>query len=142
MKNTVITILLSIIIQVLFCFTAGKVYAQNTNRDKKKHTGFRADSGVYDSLGRDSTANTADTIRMGETDGRRLRLSTIQRQKFSFDGKNAGSDLFKPTLYTVPDTTMLKDSAYVKAFRIAAYKRAIKDGKQSRGNRFSVPLFP
>jgi hypothetical protein len=35
------------------------------------------------------------------------------------------SDHFKPTASTVSDTSLLKDSAYVKAFKMAAYKKTL-----------------
>ena len=122
---------------LLFCFSSGSLLAQNKNRDSIKREAFipdqfRPDSTIRDSLVRDSLAHIEDTDHMGKRDGRRLRLSKIQWQKFNHDMRNAGSDLFKPTLHTVSDTLLLKDSVYVHAFRIAAYYKALKDQDPGR----------
>ena len=119
------------LILLFLCFALGTVSAQNINRD----------SLIRDSINRDSTVDIAHTISMGKRDGNRFRLNKIQLQKFKHDMKNAGSDLFKPTLHTVSDTMLLKDSVYVNAFRMAAYNRAMKYGKQTVAGRVFLGVF-
>jgi hypothetical protein len=123
MKTTFILTLL------LICFASFNLTAQSINRDSLKRIAFTRDSIIQDSL-----ADVARIITMAKTDGRRLHLITPQRQKFIADKKNAGSDLFKPTLSTVSDTLMLNDSVYAKAFRMAAYKKAFGYRKRTAGH--------
>jgi hypothetical protein len=127
MKTTFILTLL------FFCFASVKLTAQSSNRDSLKRTAFSRDSIVQDSL-----TDVARIIAMAKTDGRRLRLSPAQRQKFNADKKNAGSDLFKPALNTVSDPLMLNDSVYAKAFRMAAYKKAFGYRKRTAGHYILV----
>ena len=112
---------------------AAGIQAQNINRDSLNRVAFSRDS-IY----RDSLADIDRTIYMANTDGRRLRLSPAQREKFNADKKNAGSDLFKPTLVTVSDTMKLRDSVYAKAFRTAAYQKALKYRKRTAGHYILV----
>jgi len=133
MKNTLKLTLLFMITLLPLCFTSGKLSAQNINRDSLKRVAFSRDS-IY----RDSLADIDRTIYMANTDGRRLRLSPAQREKFNADKKNAGSDLFKPTLVTVSDTMKLRDSVYAKAFRTAAYQKALKYRKRTAGHYILV----
>ena len=126
MKTTFLLIL-------LLCFASVKLTAQSINRDSLKRIAFSRDSIIQDSL-----AGVARIINMATTDGRRLRLSTAQRQKFNAEKKNAGSDLFKPALNTVSDTLMLSDSVYTKAFRTAAYKKAFGYRKRTTGHYILV----
>jgi hypothetical protein len=121
------------LIPLLFCFASVKLTAQSINRDSLKRIAFSRDSIIQDSL-----AAIARIITMAKTDGRRLRLSNAQRQKFNADKKNAGSDLFKPALNTVSDTLMLSDSVYAKAFRLAAYKKAFGYRKRTTGHYILV----
>jgi len=62
----------------------------------------------------------------GTADGRKLKLSKVEREKFKADKRNYNSDLFKPQARFVSDTTLLRDSSYVKSYRKAAYKSALK----------------
>ncbi|HZY36226.1 MAG TPA: hypothetical protein VFE53_06235 [Mucilaginibacter sp.] len=133
MKNTLLSALLFSITLFLLCFTGGQVCAQKVNRDSLRRIAFVRDSIMHDSL-----ADIARIITVAKTDGRRLHLSTAQRQKFNADNKNAGSDLFKPALSTVSDTLMLSDSVYAKAFRAAAYKKAFGYRKRTAGHYILV----
>jgi len=127
MKNTLTLIVLA------FCFAPGRLPAQNINRDSLKRKAFNRDS-----ITRDSIADVARITTIAKTDGRRLRLSTAQRQKFNADKKNVGSDLLKPRLNTVSDTLLLSDSVYVKAFRMAAYNKELKYRKRTTGHYILV----
>jgi hypothetical protein len=70
--------------------------------------------------------SSCDSItNLGAADGKKLRLSPIERKHFDADKRNNNSDLFKPGKGFVSDTSLLKDSAYVKAFRVAAYEKAV-----------------
>jgi hypothetical protein len=133
MKNTLLSALLFVITIFLLCFTGGQVCAQKVNSDSLRRMAF-----VRDSIMQDSLSVVARTITMAKTDGRRLRLTTAERQKFNNDKKNAGSDLFKPALSTVSDTLMLSDSVYAKAFRLAAYKKAFAYRKRTTGHYILV----
>jgi len=127
MKNTLMLTLF------LLCFVSVKLTAQSINRDSLKRIAFSRDSIIKDSL-----ADVARIITMAKTDGRRLHLSTTQREKFTADKKNPGSDLFKPALGTVSDPLMLNDSVYAKAFRTAAYKKAFAYRKRTAGHYILV----
>jgi hypothetical protein len=78
---------------------------------------FVSASLLAQTISRDSMINKATA------DGRTLRLTPTERQRFKAEGKDPGSDLFKPNTAIVSDASLLKDSVYVKAFRMAAYKR-------------------
>jgi len=116
-------IALSIITQCLLCLTAGKLSAQSISRDSLKRAAFSRDSLIQDSI-----ADVARTINLAKMDGRRLRLSARQKKLFNADKQNSSSDLFKPRPGLVSDTALLKDSVYVKAFRMAGYRKAFGDG--------------
>jgi len=113
MKNTLLLILL------LLGFAAGRLSAQNINRDS-----LMRDSIGRDSIIRDSIMNIPKIISLGKMAGRRLRLSPAQREQFLSAKKNARSDLFKPRASIVSDVTLLNDSVYVTAFRMAAWQKA------------------
>ena len=121
------------LIPLLLCFASVKLTAQSINRDSLKRIAFTRDSIIQDSL-----ADVARIITMAKTDGRRLHLSAAKRQKFNADKKNVGSDLFKPALSKVSDPLMLSDSVYVKAFRMAAYKKAFGYRKRTAGHYILV----
>jgi len=65
-------------------------------------------------------------------DVKNFKLSREERERFKADKDNYSSDLFKPTERTTPDSRLLQDSVYVKAFRAAAYARA--RNKRSAGH--------
>jgi len=96
MKKT----LLSLITALLFVhFTTGSLFAQSSHRDS--------------------------IINRATAEGRKLRLDSTEWQRFKADKKNYSSDLFKPVPALVSDTSLLRDSAYAKAFRHAAYEKAL-----------------
>jgi hypothetical protein len=68
--------------------------------------------------------SSGSIIKAAKADGKRLRLDSIGWQRFKADKQNYSSDLFKPVPALVSDTILLRDSAYVKAFRRAAYEKA------------------
>jgi len=123
MKTTFILTIL------LLCFASGKLTAQSINRDSLKRIAFSRDSIIQDSI-----MNVPKIINLAKMDGRRLRLSPVQRDQFVAAKKNAGSDLFKPRAGIVSDVTLLNDSVYVKAFRVAAYKKAFGYRKRTAGH--------
>jgi hypothetical protein len=129
MKDTLMLILLFIVILLLLCFTSGNLSAQSINRDSLIHDSVGRDSIVHDSI-----MNVPRIIEAAKMDGRRLRLSAIQREKFIADKKNSNSDLFKPRIGIVSDATLINDSVYVKAFRATAYKKAYRYRKRTTGH--------
>lgn len=50
-------------------------------------------------------------------------ITRAQRAQYCKEYRTVTSDYFKPTASTVRDTALLKDSAYVQAYRQAACKR-------------------
>ncbi len=64
-------------------------------------------------------------IKIVKKDGKARRLNAGEYKIFKKDKDNYSSDLFKPNLALASDTSFLKDSVYVTAFRLAAYKKAI-----------------
>ena len=83
---------------------------------------------VYLATGSLFAQNTShDSIaKIGTADGKKVRLDATERKRFKADRNNYTSDLFKPNPGLVSDTTLLKDSVYVKAFRMTAYTKAYK----------------
>ena len=77
--------------------------------------------------------NRNDWIKFSEEQRERSRAAMIyahsgitraQRAQFRKDYAENQSDYFKPTRSGVRDTALLRDSAYVKAYRQAAYKKS------------------
>jgi hypothetical protein len=122
LKNTLMLILLFIVVLLFLCFFSGNLSAQDNKRDSLKRAAF-----IRDSLTQDSIAYISKIRTIAKWDARKQKLSPSQTQQFKADLKNNHSDLFKPQKRFVPDTTMLQDSVYVKAFRLAAYERAMDD---------------
>ncbi len=94
---------------------------------------FASDSIKQDSI----TYNTKITID-AKWDARKIRLARTNREKFNASGKNPNSDLFKPRNELVSNTALLVDSVYVKAFRLAAYKKALAYKKGSVAHCFLI----
>jgi hypothetical protein len=69
------------------------------------------------------TLGVDSVISIAKEDGRKFRLTPQQKERFKADKKNSGSDLFKPNAGNVSDVSLLKDTLYVRTFRMAAYKR-------------------
>jgi hypothetical protein len=122
LKNTFVLILLFIVVLLFLCFFSGNLSAQDIKRDSLRRTAF-----IRDSLTRDSMAYASKIISIARWDARKLKLSFTQTQEFKADIKNNRSDFFKPQRKFVSDTTLMLDSVYVKAFRLAAYEKAIDD---------------
>jgi len=122
MKSTLMLTFLFIAVLLLLCFFSGNLSAQESKRDSLKRAAF-----IRDSLNKDSIAYALKIRSVARWDARKQKLSPGQNQQFKTDMKNSHSDLFKPQKKFVPDTTLLQDSVYVKAFRIAAYEKAVDD---------------
>ena len=68
-------------------------------------------------------------------DSAMFEIANADAKNFKLDGNAMGqfrarhfpntSDHFKPTALMVSDTSLLKDSAYVKAFKMAAYQKTL-----------------
>lgn len=80
------------------------------------------------SLGKDSL------IKAAHTDAGNFRLNRQNFKAFRKNRSNSYSDLFKPTKANVSDTTLLRDSVYVNAFRNAAYRKTLK--RRTTGHYF------
>lgn len=83
---------------LLMSFSAVKLQAQKTRKDS--------------------------ITRIAQADSKNFRLNKTDLKKFRKDRRNYNSDFFKPP--KVRDSTLLKDSLYLKAFRDAAYKKTRK----------------
>lgn len=62
---------------------------------------------------------------LAKADAKKFRLDKQLWKQFKQKHFPENSDYFKPTLASASDTTMLKDSAYVSAFRKNAYKNTL-----------------
>ncbi len=122
MKSKKTALRLFIVFLILYIFSRGKLFAQTINRDSLRRVAFSLDS-----IREDSIANALKIRDIGKLDGRKRRLNPAENIRFKADEKNKNSDLFRPQKSFVSDTTLLLDSVYVKAFRQAAYERALDD---------------
>jgi len=64
--------------------------------------------------------------KIAENDAKNFKLDKEIRKKYKKHHFDYHSDYFKPNESTVSNTSLLKDSVYVKAYRRAAYIRNIK----------------
>jgi hypothetical protein len=85
------------LISVLISFSALKVQAQNLKDDSVKNIAI--------------------------ADAKKFRLDKADLKIFKHNRHNSNSDYFKPAKANVTDTTLLRDSVYVKAYRQKAWKR-------------------
>lgn len=69
------------------------------------------------------SARRDSVVIIAQKDAKALKLSKTDVKVFRSDRTNFNNDFFEPNKLTTPDTALLHDSAYVKAFRMAAYKR-------------------
>ena len=122
MKSIKTVLRLFIVFLILYIFSRGKLFAQTINRDSLRRVAFSLDS-----IREDSIANAVKVKEIARWDSRKQRLNPAETIRFKADEKNKNSDLFKPQKSYVSDTTLLLDSVYVKAFRQAAYERALDD---------------
>ncbi len=65
-------------------------------------------------------------IKIARKEGRACKLNAAERKLFRKDKDNYSSDFFKPNRRYTSDTSLLKDSVYVKAFRAAARKKELR----------------
>jgi len=65
-------------------------------------------------------------VEIAQSDAKKFRLNKADMKKFRKDKRNSNSDFFKPAKNSVSDTILLTDSVYVKAYRMAAYKKTRK----------------
>jgi len=68
-------------------------------------------------------ARRDSVVKIAQKDAKKLKLSKADLKVFRRDRTNQSGDFFEPDKTTTPDTTLLRDSVYVHAFRMAAYKR-------------------
>jgi hypothetical protein len=64
-------------------------------------------------------------VESAKEDSRRFKLNRSAWQQFKVHHFAYSSDHFKPTALTTRDTFLLKDSAYIKTFKMAAYKKTL-----------------
>ncbi len=65
-------------------------------------------------------------VKIAQSDAKKFRLNKADMKRFRKDRRNSNSDFFKPAKNSVSDTTLLADSVYVKAYRLAAYNKTRK----------------
>ena len=70
--------------------------------------------------------NKDSVVKVANSDAQRFKLGNEELRRFRKNNYNANSDLFKPAASAISDSTLLNDSAYVTAYRIAAYDRTVK----------------
>lgn len=68
-------------------------------------------------------ARRDSVVKIAQKDAQELKLSKADLKIFRRDRTNQSGDFFEPDKTTTPDTTLLRDPVYVKAFRATAYKR-------------------
>lgn len=73
-------------------------------------------------------------IKAAYADAENFKLNLQNFKAFRKNRSNSYSDLFKPTKANVSDTTLLRDSVYVNAFRNAAYRKTLK--RRTTGHYF------
>ena len=64
-------------------------------------------------------------IECAKEDSKRFKLNRSTWQQFKAHHFAYSSDHFKPTALDARDTSMLKDSTYIKTFKMAAYKKTL-----------------
>ena len=80
---------------------------------------------MVNSLTNNDSKTSQNVIRsLAVNDAGRLELTNAEIMRFKHNRQNFSSDIFKPTPVTTHDTKLLRDSAYVKAFRATAYAKA------------------
>jgi len=81
--------------------------------------------------GRDSIINVA------QRDAKTFKLSRAGLAVFKKGGTNYGGDIFKPNATTTADTTLLRDSVYVKTFKETAYNKYKRNQYSTRYTLFN-----
>jgi hypothetical protein len=69
------------------------------------------------------TAATDSVVKIAKADAKAFRLNDEDFKKFRKNRGNSGSDYFKPSAANVSNAALLRDSAYVMAYRRAAYTK-------------------
>lgn len=69
------------------------------------------------------TAGADSLIRIARADAKNFRLNDADFKQFRKNRGNSGSDYFKPAAANVSNSALLQDSAYVTAYRQAAYAK-------------------
>ena len=69
------------------------------------------------------TAATDSVISIAKADAKTFRLNDEDFKQFRKNRGNSGSDYFKPLATNVSNAALLRDSAYVMAYRRAAYAK-------------------
>jgi hypothetical protein len=64
-------------------------------------------------------------VESAKEDVRHFKLARSAWQQFKAHHFAYSSDYFKPTTLDARDTSMLKDSTYIKTFEMAAYKKTL-----------------
>jgi hypothetical protein len=72
---------------------------------------------------RAQTAGTDSLVRIARADAKNFRLNDADFKQFRKNRHNSGSDYFKPVAANVSNSALLNDSAYVMAYRQAAYAK-------------------
>jgi hypothetical protein len=105
----------------------------------------RTPPGLHDMLashlpGRQGTEPkyTGGVQQIAKNDARHFKLKRDILKKFRAEHLPNTSDYFKPTAYYTSDAAMLNDSAYVKAFREAAFYKAIAQKDHSGGKGYII----
>ncbi len=75
-------------------------------------------------------------IKAAYKDAKSFKLNKEQRSALKSQKITSSSDVFKPVKSNVSDTTLLLDSDYVNAYRVAAYTKAIRS--KSTGHKIFV----
>jgi hypothetical protein len=65
-------------------------------------------------------------VKIAQKDAKKFRLDNQRWLEYRKRHIDYTSDYFKPDETTVSDPTLLLDSSYVKAYRVAAYKKNMK----------------
>lgn len=125
MKNKQTLLKLLLIVPFLLLISKDKLFAQLINRDSLKRVRITRDSLKQDSLDRISRITN-----IAKWDARGRKLNKMELLQFKADEKNNNSDLFKPAIKYVSNTSYLFDSLYVKTFRNETYHRAVYDNSK------------
>jgi hypothetical protein len=81
---------------------------------------------------------TSGVAQAAKNDARHFKLKRDILKKFKTEHLPNTSDYFKPDAYYAQDATMLNDSAYVKAFRQAAFYKAVEQKDHSGGKVYII----
>jgi len=80
------------------------------------------------------STNPQSVKQIAITDANNFKLSEANLKRFKNERSDHTSDLFKPTLSTTSNASLLNDSVYVKAFRQAAHKNTRSSNKVKKNS--------